>query len=474
MPIPVAHHGHPVASIASSSPPPSEEKSADATGGSDVRLLGAQPTRDSGTLLMFAERRAADIDLGADQRPRGLPFQMSRAHPCPHPPTPLAGPADFRWRRPPSPYLCARCLQPSPPTPAALPCRIATISNIVRSSFPTHFRLRSALVAKRCLSSRPAAAFARTALTDVAVSRSFVRMNAEKISDTLFASPALRSRSPSMLDWHHGRNTFWERNERNRWYMTKASGTQSTRPGFDRVSHHSIRLCDGAAGGTDQLEAERKRSVRQDDQRFQDCPTSPLGLVVVVMVLYDGENGTLSGSVGSAGTTTIGRVELLQASPGALMTAPMAPIHPQYIPYESGTWGRYLTAKYKATTRQFQLEPLLFGRDGVAEGPPTSGNARVLACIGRPRLVAYGAESETFTVKFEKLAIDSNASTFLAFDEGDGDSTIPGLDLKTIKEGRSLYLTMTNKTKVAKGKEAQRKNMLTLDSGNTTRWVGKS
>ena len=39
------------------------------------------------------------------------------------------------------------------------------------------------------------------------------------------------------------------------------------------------------------------------------CPTSPLGLVV--MELYDGENGTLSGSVGSAGTTTIGRVELL-------------------------------------------------------------------------------------------------------------------------------------------------------------------
>ncbi|EJK76061.1 hypothetical protein THAOC_02197 [Thalassiosira oceanica] len=78
-----------------------------------------------------------------------------------------------------------------PPTPAALPCRIATISNIVRSSFPTHFRRRSALVAKRFLSSRPAAAFARAAvLTDVAVSRSFVRMNAEKISDTLFASPA--------------------------------------------------------------------------------------------------------------------------------------------------------------------------------------------------------------------------------------------------------------------------------------------
>ena len=52
-----------------------------------------------------------------------------------------------------------RCLQPSPPTTAALPCRIATISNIVRSSFPK-FRRRSALVAERSLSSRPAAAFA--------------------------------------------------------------------------------------------------------------------------------------------------------------------------------------------------------------------------------------------------------------------------------------------------------------------------
>ncbi|EJK67485.1 hypothetical protein THAOC_11474 [Thalassiosira oceanica] len=100
---------------------------------------------------------------------------MSRATRAPTHPTPLASPADFRWRRPPSPYLRARCLQPSPPNPAALPCRIATISNIVRSSFPK-FRRRSALVAKRCLSSRPAAAFARTTvLTDVAVSRSFVR-----------------------------------------------------------------------------------------------------------------------------------------------------------------------------------------------------------------------------------------------------------------------------------------------------------
>ncbi|EJK46489.1 hypothetical protein THAOC_34837 [Thalassiosira oceanica] len=147
-----------------------------------------------------AERQLNEPD--ADQRPRRLPCQMSRSHPCP---THLASPAGFRWRRPPSPYLRARCLQPSSPSPAALPCRIATISNIVRSSFPT-FRRRSALVAKRCLSSRPAAAFARTAvLTDVAVSRSFVRsrMNAEKIiSDTLFASPALRqlrSRSPSIM-----------------------------------------------------------------------------------------------------------------------------------------------------------------------------------------------------------------------------------------------------------------------------------
>ncbi|EJK70944.1 hypothetical protein THAOC_07657, partial [Thalassiosira oceanica] len=84
---------------------------------------------------------------------------------------------------------------------------------------------------------------------------------------------------------------------------------------------------------------------------------------------------------------------------------------------------------------------------------------------------SYDTDSATFTVKFEKLAIDPNASTFVAFDEGDRDSTIPGLYLKIIKEGRSLYLTMTNKTKVAKGKEAQRKKMLTLDSGNTIRWA---
>ncbi|EJK69068.1 hypothetical protein THAOC_09713 [Thalassiosira oceanica] len=83
--------------------------------------------------------------------------------------------------------------RPAARAPPCLPCRIATISNIVRSSFPK-FRRRSALVAKRCLSSRPAAAFARTTvLTDIAVSRSLVRMNAEKISDTLaFASPAIR------------------------------------------------------------------------------------------------------------------------------------------------------------------------------------------------------------------------------------------------------------------------------------------
>ncbi|EJK70290.1 hypothetical protein THAOC_08362 [Thalassiosira oceanica] len=108
------------------------------------------------------------------------------------PPSPVqltsAGGAPLR----PTFALVAYNLRPPPPPPF-LPCRIATISNIVRSSFPT-FRRRSALlVAKRCLSSRPAAAFARTtALADVAVLRSFVRMNAEKISDTLaFVSPAL-------------------------------------------------------------------------------------------------------------------------------------------------------------------------------------------------------------------------------------------------------------------------------------------
>ncbi|EJK64462.1 hypothetical protein THAOC_14800 [Thalassiosira oceanica] len=63
-------------------------------------------------------------------------------------PTPLASPADFRWRRPLRPTFRARCLQPSPPPAPCLPCRIATISNIVRSSFPK-FRRRSALVARR-------------------------------------------------------------------------------------------------------------------------------------------------------------------------------------------------------------------------------------------------------------------------------------------------------------------------------------
>ena len=59
-------------------------------------------------------------------------------------------------------------------------------------------------------------------------------------------------------------------------------------------------------------------------------PTSPLGLVV--MVLYNGENGTLSGSVSSAGTTMIGRVELLHGlswwpDDGAHGTY-SSPIHP--------------------------------------------------------------------------------------------------------------------------------------------------
>ena len=40
-----------------------------------------------------------------------------------------------------------------------------------------------------------------------------------------------------------------------------------------------------------------------------------LGLVVMVLLYDDGENNTLSGSVGLAGTTTIGRVELLQGLP---------------------------------------------------------------------------------------------------------------------------------------------------------------
>ncbi|EJK49860.1 hypothetical protein THAOC_31227, partial [Thalassiosira oceanica] len=69
---------------------------------------------------------------------------------------------------------------------------------------------------------------------------------------------------------------------------------------------------------------------------------------------------------------------------------------------------------------------------------------------------SYDAESETFTVKYEKQAIEPDASTFVAFAEGDGDSTIPGLDLKAIKDGRSLYLTMTNKTKAAENDKKAR------------------
>ena len=55
---------------------------------------------------------------------------------------------------------------------------------------------------------------------------------------------------------------------------------------------------------------------------------------------------------------------------------------------------------------------------------------------------SYDEESETFTVKYEMQAINPYASTFVAFAEGDGDSTIPGLDLKAIKNGRSLYTLM--------------------------------
>ncbi|EJK59310.1 hypothetical protein THAOC_20486, partial [Thalassiosira oceanica] len=65
--------------------------------------------------------------------------------PVSDPPThsyPLASPADFLWlAAPPSPScLHARCLQPSPPNPAALPRRIATVSNIVRRSHAARSR----------------------------------------------------------------------------------------------------------------------------------------------------------------------------------------------------------------------------------------------------------------------------------------------------------------------------------------------
>ncbi|EJK48339.1 hypothetical protein THAOC_32873 [Thalassiosira oceanica] len=63
-------------------------------------------------------------------------------------------------------------------------------------------------------------------------------------------------------------------------------------------------------------------------------------------------------------------------------------------------------------------------------------------------------KNEIFTVKFEKLAIDPNASTFVAFDEGDRGA---------FKKPRTLRETGT----VAKGKEAQRKKTLTLEWNNS-------
>ena len=61
----------------------------------------------------------------------------------------------------------------------------------------------------------------------------------------------------------------------------------------------------------------------------------------------------------------------------------------------------------------------------------------------------YNKEDETFTVKYKMQAIDPEGSTFYAFAEGEGGSVIPGFSLKSIKEGRSLYLQMANKTKAA-------------------------
>ncbi|EJK70960.1 hypothetical protein THAOC_07636, partial [Thalassiosira oceanica] len=61
---------------------------------------------------------------------------------------------------------------------------------------------------------------------------------------------AARPHAGPFLRFPLGQRLHAEIGRSNRWYMTKASGTQCTRPGFDRVSYHSI-LCDGTAGGTD-------------------------------------------------------------------------------------------------------------------------------------------------------------------------------------------------------------------------------
>lgn len=58
----------------------------------------------------------------------------------------------------------------------------------------------------------------------------------------------------------------------------------------------------------------------------------------------------------------------------------------------------------------------------------------------------YDNKEDIFTEKYKMQAIDPEGSTFYAFAEGEGGSVIPGFSLKSIKESRSLYLQMVNKT----------------------------
>ena len=88
---------------------------------------------------------------------------------------------------------------------------------------------------------------------------------------------------------------------------------------------HEIRHEDVTQGGSGE------KVLHEDEQCFQDLfLLSPLGLFV--MAIYMRNYSTLSVSVSSAGTTTIGRVELLHGLPwwpddGAHGTY-SSPIHP--------------------------------------------------------------------------------------------------------------------------------------------------
>ena len=71
---------------------------------------------------------------------------------------------------------------------------------------------------------------------------------------------------------------------------------------------HEFRHEDVAQGGSGE------KVLKEEEQRFQDpIQLSPLGLFV--LALYMRNYSTLSVSVSSAGTTMIGRVELLHGLP---------------------------------------------------------------------------------------------------------------------------------------------------------------